>query len=312
VIERTEFETEARSIAEGFDRAGCWVSLHAVDIQSEEALGIEPDASVVLSSVFKVLVALEFYAQVHGGTLDPARRLLIEPSKHTAGGAGVSAFLDPAEVSLRDLCGLMLTISDNTAADHLVGVVGLDRINARAGHCGCVATVIESDLQTIWNGIGRDMGFPDYATYAAAQAGALGEEARRRSTDPARIDACAAYDASRTNRSTARDMTRLLSAIWTNNAAAPEACASVRAVMARQFSTRIGRDLPAGASIAAKTGSLTGRVRNEIGVISHKDGRAFAVAVFTRAHRPFERIASIEAEMAAGTAAAIAALRRGQ
>ena len=51
-------------------------------------------------------------------------------------------------------------------------------------------------------------------------------------------------------------------------------------------------------------------LRNEIGVISHKDGRAFAVAVFTRAHRPFERAARIEAEMAAGTSAAIAALRR--
>jgi beta-lactamase class A len=206
----------------------------------------------------------------------------------------------------------MLTISDNTATDYLVGLVGLDRINARARHCGCGATVIESDLQAIWDGIGRDMGFPDYATYATVQAGALGEEAQRHSTDPGRIDACAAYDARRTNRSTARDMTRLLSAIWTNNAASPDACASVRAVMARQFSTRIGRGRAGGASIAAKTGSLTGRVSNEIGVISHKDGRVFAVAVFTRAHRPFKRALSIEAEMAAGAAAAIAALRRRQ
>jgi len=312
VTERNKFDAEARSIAEGFARAGCWVSLHAVDLQSGESLGIEPDAPVVLASVFKVLVALEFYAQAHEGLLDSAQRLVIGSGKLTAGGAGISDFLDPVEVSLRDLCGLMLTISDNTATDHLVGIVGLDRINARASHCGCVATMIESDLQTIWDGIGRDMGFPDYTTYVAAQSGALGDEAQRFSTDPARIDACAAYDARRTNRSTARDMTRLLSAIWTNKAAAPEACASVRAVMARQFSTRIGRALPTDASIAAKTGSLTGRVRNEIGVISHKDGRAFALAVFTRAHRPFERVDSIEAEMAAGATAAITVLRRGQ
>jgi beta-lactamase class A len=222
-----------------------------------------------------------------------------------------SDFLDPTEVSLRDLCGLMLTISDNTATDHLVGVVGLDRINARARHCGCMATVIESDLKTVWDGIGRDMGVRDYATYAAAQAGALGEEAQRRSTDQARMDTCAAYDARRTNRSTSRDMTQLLCAIWADNGASPEACANVRAVMARQFSTRIGRGRRAGANIAAKTGSLTGRWRNEIGVISHEDGRAFAVAVFTRAHRPFEGADRIEAEMAAGAAGAISALRRG-
>ena len=312
MTERNEFDAEARSIAEGFDRAGCWVSLHAVDLQSGEALRIEPDAPVVLASVFKVLVALEFYAQAHEGLLDPAQRLVIGPDELTAGGAGISDFLDPVEVSLRDLCGLMLTISDNTATDHLVGVVGLERINARAAHCGCVATVIESDLQTLFDGIGTDMGFADYKTYAAAQAGALGEEALRHSIDPVRIDACSAYDARGTNRSTARDMTRLLSAIWANDAAAPEACASVRAIMARQFSTRIGRGLPAGATIAAKTGALTGRVRNEIGVITHKDGRAFALAVFTRPHRPFERIDSIDAEMAAGGAAAIGVLRRGQ
>jgi beta-lactamase class A len=312
MLEHAQFEDEARSIAEGFARAGCWATLHALDLKTDEALGVEPDTPVVLSSVFKVLVALEFYAQVHEGALEPSRRLFIEPGKHTAGGAGVSDFLDPAEVSLRDLCGLMLTISDNTATDHLVGVLGVDRINARAGYCGCAATVIEGDLQTIWDGIGRDMGFPDYATYAAAQAGAFGEEAQRNSTDPLRIDACAAYDARRTNRSTARDMTRLLRAIWINKAASPEACASVRSVMARQFSTRIGRGRPAGASVAAKTGSLTGRVSNEIGVITHRDGREFAVAVFTRAHQPFERIVSIEAEMAAGTSAAIAALRRGE
>ncbi len=312
MAEGDEFEEVTRAIAEGFNRAGCWVSLHAVDLQSKEALGIEPDAPVVLSSVFKVLVALEFYAQAHDGALDPSRLQLIEPSKHTAGGHGLSDFLDPAEVSLRDLCGLMLTISDNTATDHLIGVVGLDRINARARHCGCAATVVESDLQAIWDGIGRDMGFSDYATYTAAQVGALGEEARRGSTDPTRIDACAAYDAHRTNRSTARDMTTLMSAIWADEAASPEACASVRSVMGRQFSTRIGRGRPAGASIAAKTGSLTGRISNEVGVITHKDGRAFAVAVFTRAHRPFERIGRIEAEMAAGVSAAIAALRLGQ
>jgi beta-lactamase class A len=312
LIEAGRFDGEARSIADGFDRSGCWVSLHAVDLHTNAALGIEPDTPVVLASVFKVLVALEFFAQAHDGLLDPAQRLIIGPDRRTVGGAGISQFLDPVEISLRDLCGLMLTISDNTATDHLIGVVGLDRINARARHCGCLATVIESDLQTLFDGIGLDMGFADYATYAEAQAGALGVKALRLSTDSARIDTCAAYDARRTNRSTARDMTRLLSAIWANDAASPEACANVRGIMARQFSTRIGQALPTGATIAAKTGALTGRVRNEIGVITHKDGQAFALAVFTRPHRPFERTAGIDAQMAAGAAAAITALRGGQ
>ena len=303
-------EAQVLSISEGFDRAGCKASLHVVDLQTNEAIGVDPDVPVVLASVFKVLVALEFFAQTESGVLDPARPMLVEPRDHTAGGSGLSDFIDRAEVSLRDLCGLMLTISDNTATDILVDVVGLDRINERALHCGCSSTFIESDLQAVWDGIGRDMGFPDYATYAAAQAGRLGVDAQRHSTDPVRIDACAAYDPSRTNRSTARDMTGLLAAVWNNTGAAPEACARLRSVMSRQFSTRIGRGMPPGTSIAAKTGSLTGRINNEIGVVTHHDGKAYAIAVFTRAHRPFERTTSIEAEMAAGSAAAIAFHRR--
>lgn len=307
-----EFEVQARAIAAGFEAAGAAVRLHAVDLGSGAALGIEADAPVVLASVFKVLVALEFWAQAEAGELDPARRLLIGPERHTAGGAGVAAFDDPVEISLRDLCGLMLTLSDNTATDHLVAAVGLEAINARAAFCSCTATVIEADLQTTWDGIGRDMGFAGYATYAAAQGGALGEAARRAATDPARIDACAAYDATRTNRSTARDMTRLLAAIWTDEAASPAACSHVRATMARQFATRIGRGRPPGASFAGKTGSLTGRISNEIGVITHADGRAFALAVFTRAHQPYVCAAEIEAQMAKGAAGAVAALRRGR
>ena len=104
-------------------------------------------------------------------------------------------------------------------------------------------------------------------------------------------------------------MTQLLRAIWRDEAAPPEACAKVRAVMAQQVSSRLGRDLPDGAVVAGKTGSLTGRVRNEVGVITHANCRAFAVAVFTRAHRPFERVASIEAAIATNASAAISALR---
>jgi beta-lactamase class A len=45
-------------------------------------------------------------------------------------------------------------------------------------------------------------------------------------------------------------------------------------------------------------------VRNEIGVIEQPDGPGYAVAVFTRAHRPWQGEAAINA--AIGTAAAIA------
>jgi beta-lactamase class A len=297
------------AIAEGFQRAGCTGFLHAVEVTGGREICVRADEPVVLASVFKVLVALEFYDQAHGRMLDPARRVEIDASARTAGPTGISTFQDPVAISLRDLCRLMMSVSDNTATDLLVAEVGLDRVNARARTCGCSSTVIESDLRTLIDGIGADLGFADYTQLLAAQSGALGPEARARGHDGVRIDGCAALDPTRTTRSTPRQMSCLLTAIWRDEAASPQACADLRALMAQQVSSRLARALPDHATIAAKTGSLLGRIRNEVGVITHADGRAFAVSVFTRAHRPFEGVASIEAAMAAAASSAIAALQ---
>ncbi len=297
------------SIAAGFDQAGCTVALHVVDLASGAEIGVQPDAPVVMASVLKVLVALEFHAQAAQGDLDPARMLDLDPAGYTAGPTGISGFDDPVRISLRDLCRQMMSVSDNTATDVLLGVVGVDRINARARSCGCAATVVESDLKSLFDTIAVDVGFATYAELFAAQSGRLGPEAHARSLDAARIDACAALDPARTSRSTPRDMTRLVAAIWNDQAASPAACAAVRAILAQQVTGRLVRALPDGATVAGKTGSLLGRVRNEVGVITHADGRAFAVAVFTRAHERFARVADIEMEMAKGAASAVAALR---
>jgi beta-lactamase class A len=302
-------ENVQTTIAADFERAGCTAAWHVVDLNSGAQIGMQCDAPVVVASVFKVLVALEFYAQADSGVLDPTQPMTLSPDAHTAGPTGISGFVDPVHISLRDLCRMMMSVSDNTATDTLLSVVGLDRVNARARTCGCASTVVESNLRDLIDGMAVDIGFASYAELLAAQSGALGPEARSKSTDAARIDACTALDPTRTSRSTPRDMTRLLSAIWKDEAASPGSCANVRNVMAQQVSTRLGRALPDGATLAAKTGSLFGRVRNEIGVITHADGRAFAAAVFTRAHKPFERVAGIEAEIGRAAGAAISALR---
>ncbi len=297
-------------IEEDFERADCSVAFHAVDLGTGEELGVHPDAPVVLASVFKVLVALEFYAQADSGELDPTQIIELDPITYTAGPTGISTFKDPVRISLRDLCQLMMSISDNTATDILVRTIGLNRINARARSCGCTSTVVESDLKTLFDGIATDLGFLGYAQLAAARSGSLGPDARRKSIDPAWVAACTALDpTTRTNRSTPRDMTRLLVSIWKGEAASPASCAKVRAVMGQQVNTRLGRGLPDGATLAAKTGTFTGCIRNEIGVITHADGRAFAVAVFTRAHTFFKGHTGIEAEMARATALAISTLR---
>ena len=73
-------------------------------------------------------------------------------------------------------------------------------------------------------------------------------------------------------------------------------------MMSRQVTRqRLALGFPrSGIQIAAKSGSLLGVIRNEIGVITMPDGQRYAAAVFTRADRPWDNEHEINA--AIGTA----------
>jgi beta-lactamase class A len=298
-------------VAARFAAAACEATLHVSALEGDGAIGLNAEKPMVMASTVKPLVALEVFARIAEGSIDPGRRFRIEPRQATAGGAGLATFRFPVEISVADLASLMLNISDNTATDFLIALVGLDAIRRMAAKLGLADTLIVSDLKTMWDGIGAELGFASYAELLAARSGALGEAARARATNQVEIDKCSVIDPARTTRSTAGDMTNFLSQVWRGGAAAPEACEMLRQVMRDQVARRMERAVPDGGDLAAKSGSLFGRVRNEIGVITYPDARRYAFAVFTRAQRPFSDAAEIDAAMADGVRAAIEALREG-
>ena len=297
------------TIQAGFAAAGCDATLHVLDLATGAELGFDADRPVVPASVFKVLVGLEFYARAAEGGIDPGKQVDLRPAIVTPGAVGVSNFQDPVRLSLRDLARLMLTLSDNAATDLLIARVGLDAINARALICGCRETRIVSDLKSMLDGMAVELEFRTYAELLAAQSGKLGPAAQAGSTDQGRIGGVAALDPDRGSRTTARDMTILLSAVWNDTAALPPACAMLRDVMGQQVTRRLEPAVPDGGALAAKSGGLFGRVRNEIGVITWPDGARYAVAVFTHAHVPFVGAAAINAVMARAVRIGIEALR---
>jgi beta-lactamase class A len=292
-----------------FEAVGCIGTVQAVDLASGREISYRADAPVVMASVFKTIVALEFYAQSRAGVLDPAALMDVMPVSATPGPTGLSTFRDAARLSLRDLAAQMMMVSDNAATDIVLRAVGIDAVNARAAACGCRATRIVSDLQTMLDGVGREMGFSGYAELLAAQNGARGDEAQKRAHDAELLAALSAIDPAQATCTTARDMTRFLAAVWCGDAADPDACADLRTVMAQQVTRRLEAAVPDGGALAAKSGGLFGRIRNEIAVIGHPDGSRYAVAIFTTAAVPFRATAAVTAQMAQIAASAIDALR---
>jgi beta-lactamase class A len=294
---------------EMFAGAGCRGWLYVADVDGDGAVSAGGDEPVVTASVFKVAVALELFRQAAAGRIDLRERVRVSPERRTAGPTGLSIFADDAEVSVRDLAAMMLTISDNAATDVLIDLAGLDAIAATLAALGLRHTVIGSRVQEYLDSIGQDAGYLGWADLERASATFSAQEDRRvREGFPL----SRALHPRQAIRSTAREMATLLRLIWRDEAGPAAACAQVRQLMARQVTRqRLARGFPRdGTVVAAKSGTLLGVIRNEAGVITMPDGRRYAAAVFTRADQPYEGEHEINDAIGAAAARAVRALRR--
>ena len=290
-----------------FARAGCQGWLCAADIDGDGEVSAGGDELAVAASVFKVVVALEVFTQAATGRLELGKRIRVSPEQRTPGPTGLSVFADEAELSVRDLALMMMAVSDNAATDILISLAGLDSINATLASLGLRATVIPGTEQAELDSIGQDVGYAGWNDLIRASARFTAEEDRRIQDGFLRARALTPEHAIRT---TAREMATLLRLIWRDEAGPAEACAQVRQMMARQVTRqRLALGFPrAGVQVAAKSGSLLGIIRNEVGVITMPGVHRCAVAVFTRADRPYQNEHEINAAIGASAAQAVESL----
>ncbi|MEW1869572.1 serine hydrolase [Streptomyces caelestis] len=301
---RTAAEERIRQV---FAEAGARGQVHAVPVRARtpaagegdggpdaREIAVGADDAVVIASLFKILLVLEFARQVVAGQLDPRERVRVT-SADRLGGWGTAGCLDDVELSLRDLAHFAMSVSDNSAADLLLDRVGLDTVRLLAEELGLERTRVVGGPRDLLESMLTEVGARDEREFAVRYP-ALPDERKRR---------LAVLDPRHTTASTPREITRLLRLVWTDAAGPPEACALVRDLMGRQvFRHRLVSGFPDDVVVAAKTGTLPG-LHMEAGVARYPDGACYAIAVFARTHDLTASRATVDA--AIGRAAGIAA-----
>ena len=106
------------------------------DLESGTHIGVGEDDVMAPASLIKVPVLVALYQAAHDGRLRLDDRVRYE-ERHRSLGSGVLARMSfGVEMTVRDAATLMIIISDNSATNICVDLVGIDAINERMDALG--------------------------------------------------------------------------------------------------------------------------------------------------------------------------------
>ncbi|MFE7720021.1 serine hydrolase [Nocardia rhizosphaerihabitans] len=290
----------AERIRAVFADAGCTGWLHARRCDDSPAeVSVGGRERVVTASVYKMLLFVAFCRQVDEGRIDPVARLTVDPADCTPGPTGLATLRDPITLSRRDLATSMMTVSDNAAADVLLGEIGLAAVTDLLDELGLTETRIVGGTADQHRSLVRDT--DTHTTAEAFAALADNDEAWTVS----------AYDPAYASATTPDEMTRFLRLLWSGAVLSTASTEFVRTVMGSQiWPHRIAAAFPhRGVLVAGKTGTI-GVIRNEVAVIEFPDETPVAVAVFTRAARADPTLPVVDAAIGEAARIAVTELRR--
>ncbi len=99
------------------------------NLVTDERLAINADQSFLAASVIKLPVLMAVMQEIHEGRRHPLDTLRVFRDDKVPSCGALYYMSDPQEVTLRDLYTLMIILSDNTAANRIMRLVGIEQIN---------------------------------------------------------------------------------------------------------------------------------------------------------------------------------------
>ncbi len=259
---------------------GIEVGFAATHLQSGANVAINPGILWPTASVFKVPVMVEVYRQAEAGRFGLSDRMPMPDEQRTVG-SGVMQKLAPGLApTIRDLVMLMTIISDNTATEMLLDLVGAEQVTATMHRLGLHDIHVVLNLPQLFAHV-YHLPLSPLPDYAAMQ------EAMR--TKPMDYDSLAFAMTAENTTASAADMAKLMALIVQHEAGSAAACTDMLAVLgAQQLRDRVPRYLPARAT-ANKTGTFKG-IRNDAGLMLRgpDDTIAFALFTFDRTPLPLD------------------------
>lgn len=128
------------------DRLPGHVGLYIKHTGTGEVISLRESFPVEAASVIKLTIMAEAFRQREEGLLDFARSVTV-PAEAKYPSCGALSYLhDDITVQVRDLVTLMIILSDNTATNLLIDMLGKEQINQMIVKLGLTGTVLNRKL----------------------------------------------------------------------------------------------------------------------------------------------------------------------
>jgi beta-lactamase class A len=147
-----EVQQAIESVTAGYGDsvAVAFVSLADTDVSA----GVNGSTAMHSASVLKLLILATLLDEAATGQVDLEETLTVEPDDIVDGTGVIQSQGSGTTYTLRDLAYLMITQSDNVAANMLIERLGFDAINAEAASLGLSGTHLSNEFMSSKPGVG--------------------------------------------------------------------------------------------------------------------------------------------------------------
>ena len=123
-------------------------ALEVFDLSTGYHMGLNAGASMPAASTIKIPVMVEVFHQLEAGRFDLQRRIVLRAADKDWGSGDLSDAPVGSSYSVADLLEKMIDVSDNTATNMLIRLVGRRNINRSMAELGLDRTHLRDDIRT--------------------------------------------------------------------------------------------------------------------------------------------------------------------
>lgn len=121
-----------------------------LDLSTGQKCLLHADEVMPTASSIKIAILAELYRQAQQGKIKLTDFYTLEPAD-LVGGSGITSVLTPGmtKLTLRDVAGLMISVSDNSATNVIIDRIGMENVNALLDSLGLTHTRLRRKMMDL-------------------------------------------------------------------------------------------------------------------------------------------------------------------